>query len=254
MKAHAAVVVECRRGRSRCTTLRSAPPITLRVTPEGLHLVGTAAGPVGGDQLTLEVTVASDASLTLRSVAAQLVLPGPTPAASSLRLVVRVGRGARLHWLTEPTIVVAGADHRIDTTIELDTGAELVWRDEVVLGRHKEPGGSLRQRLRVERAGRPLLCTEVALGPRWPTSHGPAGVGDARVVASTLLVGAPARRALERRAEEAGRPNEPVRRAAFSLAEDAVLLSALAPDVDGARTGVGSWEAGPADAPRPVWP
>lgn len=241
MKAHATVVVECRRGRSRCTTLRSAPPITLRATPDGLHLVGSAAGPVGGDQLTLEVTVANEASLTLRSVAAQLVLPGPTPAASSLRLIVRVGQGARLHVLTEPTIVVAGADHRIATTIELDAGAELVWRDEVVLGRHGEPGGSLRQRLRVERSGRPLLCTEVALGPRWPTSSGPASVGAARVVASTLLVGAPARQALERCAEEAGRQMGPVRRAGFALAEDAVLLSALAPDVDAARIAGGPW-------------
>ena len=242
MKAHATVVAECRRGRSRCTTLRSAPPISFRATPEGLHLVGTAAGPVGGDQLTLEVTVTTGASLTVRSVAAQLVLPGPTPAASSMRLVLRVERGARLHWRTEPTVLVAGADHRSVITIGLDPGAELVWRDEVVLGRHGEPGGSLHQRLRVERAGRPLLCTEVALGRRWPTSDGPAGVGDARVVASMLLVGAPARRALERRAEEAGRPNDPARRAAFALAEDAVLLSALAPDVDAARTAVGSWK------------
>jgi len=243
VKAHASVVAERHRGRTRCTTLRSAAPLTFRVTAGGLHLVGTAAGPVGGDDLSVEVTLARGAALTVRSVAAQLVLPSATPAVSSMRLLITVEAGASLRWIPEPTILVRGCDHRVSTTIELGPGAELVWRDEVVLGRHDEPSGSLLQRLRVVQDGRPLLCTEVALGPKWPTSDGPAGVGAERVVASTLLVGSPARFALERAAGEADLPvgSDSVRRAAFRLAGDAVLLSALGADLDATRAALARW-------------
>lgn len=237
MRANARVVAERTRGRSRCTTLRSAPPLTFRETATGLHLVGTAAGPLGGDDLTLEVTVGPGASLTVRSAAAQLVLPAPTRAASSTNLTVEVGEGASLRWLPEPTVVVRHADHRLTTFMALAAGADLVWRDEVVLGRTDEPGGSLLHRLRVERAGLPLLCTEVALGPVWPTSAGPAGTGGAHVVASTLLVGAAARAVLARSGAPDGAATaaRPVRSAALALADDAVLLTALGDELDPTR-------------------
>ena len=238
MKASARVGVEHRRGRSRCTTLASAPPLSFRATDAALYLVGTAAGPVGGDDLTLDVAVAAGASLTVRSVAAQLVLPAPNPAPSTLRMTVEVGPGATLHWLPEPTVLVRGADHRLTTTVAMEADADLVWRDEVVQGRDAEPGGSLLHRFRVERDGVPLLCTELALGPAWPTAAGPAGTGAARVVTSLLLVGAPARAALERDggAGVAGAsPDRRTRWASFPLSSDAVLLSAVGADLDTTR-------------------
>ena len=236
MKAHARLVAEHHRGRSRCTTLRCAPPLGFRATAEGIHMVATAAGPVGGDDLTLEVTVARGASLAVRSVAAQLVLPAPRPAPSTTRLAVDVGYGARLTWSPEPTVVVRGADHRLTTPIDLAAGADLTWRDEVVLGRDGEAGGSLLTRLRVERAGSPLLCTEVALGPAWPTSGGPAGTGGARVVATALLVGRPAQVVLSRLGGGATLSAAGgARGAACRLAGDAVLLTALGHRLDGTR-------------------
>lgn len=237
MKAHARVVAEHRRGRSRCTTLRSSPPLAFRATPEGLHLVATTAGPVGGDDLVLDVAVAAGASLTVRSAAAQLVMPSPTPMASTMRLAVEVGRGATLRWLPEPTVLVRGADHRLTTVVAIEADADLEWRDEVVLGRHGESSGSLVHRIRIERDGRALLCTEVAVGPAWPTSAGPAGIGGARVLASTVLVGQPARALLGRpgagvaTSDSAGS----VRSAALPLGDDAVLLTALGDDVDATR-------------------
>lgn len=249
MKAHARVVAERQRGRSRCTTLRSSPPITFRATPEGLHLVGTTAGPVGGDDLALEVTVAAGASLTIRSAAAQLVLPAPTPRPSNLRVAVEVGPGASLRWLPEPMLLVRGADHRLTTVVAMEAGADLVWRDEVVLGRDGEPSGSLIQRIRIERDGLALLCTEVALGPAWPTSAGPAGIGGARMLASTVLVGEAAQAVLAVLARP-GTADEtadgPVRAAAHRLAKDAVLLTALGPEVDPTRAALMRLGAPPA--------
>lgn len=242
MRAHARVVVEHHRGRNRCTTLRSAPPLTFRETAGGLHLVGTAAGPVGGDELALDVIVGAGAALAVRTVAAQLVLPGTGAVPSTMAHTIVVGPEAVLCWRPEPTVVVRGADHRAATTIDLGPDAELVWRDEVVLGRDGEESGSLLQRLRVVRAGRPLLCTETAFGPAWPTAAGPAGTGPAHVVATTLLVGARARAALARLAGDRSDGGE-VRWAAYPLADDVVLLSALGSRLADVRSRLGALAA-----------
>lgn len=177
-------------GRTRCTTLQSAPPLTLRATGDDVvHLVGSAAGPIGGDELHLAVTVGAGAALTVRSVAASVVLPGATGAASTLDVDADVGPGATLRWLPEPTVVVRACDHRATALVRLSPDAQLVWREVVVLGRHGETPGSLLQRLRVDVDGRPLVRNDLAVGPRWPASLGPAGLGQARAVATALVVG-----------------------------------------------------------------
>lgn len=183
----AAVVAELAGDRTRCTTLRSAPPISLRDTPDGLYLVASGAGPVGGDDLHLDVDVRCGASLVVRSAGASMVMPGPSGKPSSLRVRARV-RGS-LRWEPEPTILVAGCDHRTTTTIDLAAGATLVWREVVVLGRHDEPTGSLLQRLHVDWAGAPLLRSELPVGRRWPGADGPAGTDGALTVTSLLVVG-----------------------------------------------------------------
>lgn len=214
MRAAAAVVAEAAGERTRCTTLRSAPPISMRDTPDGLYLVASGAGPVGGDDLHLDVDVRRGATLVVRSAAASMALPGPSGASSSMRVRVRV-QGA-LRWEPEPMILVAGCDHRTTTTIDLAAGATLAWREVVVLGRHEEATGSLLQRLHVDRAGTPLLRTELPVGPRWIGAEGPAGTDGSIVVTSLLVVGL----------------GEPVLShgddgAAFQLADDAWLVTTL---------------------------
>jgi urease accessory protein len=187
--AHASVGAERVGERTRCTTLRSSPPISLRTTPDGLYLASSAAGPIGGDDLRLDVDVAAGADLDIRTVAAGLVHPSAHGHSSRLDVHVTVAGGATLRWLPEPTVLVQGCDHRTVSTIRLAAGASLVWRDEVVLGRHDEPSGSLLQRLRIDVAGRPLLRSDLALGPAWPGADGPAGVGHARAVGTLVAVG-----------------------------------------------------------------
>ena len=173
----------------RCTTLRSQPPLTFRQTAPGeVHAIGTAAGPVGGDRLRVELSVAPGGSLVVRGVAASLVHPGPTGASSSLDVEVDVAAGAALCWLPQPTVLIDGCDHTVTTTIRLGVGARLTWYEPIALGRHGEPSGSLLQRLRVDLDGRPLLRTESALGPRWPGAAGPAGTDGATVFATRVTV------------------------------------------------------------------
>ena len=189
IEAHAAIRAEARSGATRLTTLCSDPPLTLRTTPGEVHLVGTAAGPIGGDLLTLDLDVGADAHLVLRSAAASIVLPGPFGQASNYRVSAAVGSGASLAHLPRPAVLVAGCDHRVTTTIDLDAGARLVWREEFVFGRHDEPGGSLFQRMRVDLDGSPLLRTDLAVGSRWPWSTGPAGTDGRRVIGTVVVVG-----------------------------------------------------------------
>lgn len=222
--ARARLVAERRDGRTRCSVLRSQPPLTMRPTAEAVYLVGTAAGPLGGDDLRLEVAVAPFAELTVRSVAATTLLPGVHGGRSSAHVDVTVGAGASLHWRPRPVIVTAEADHVATTTIDLDPGASLWWREEVVLGRHREAPGSLLQRLRVDVAGRPLLRNDLALGPRWPGSLGPAGTAGAAAVGTVLVVGLPS--------VVGGGRHERVgeaRVAVVPLDEQATLVTALAP-------------------------
>ncbi|MDP9070266.1 MAG: urease accessory protein UreD [Actinomycetota bacterium] len=187
--AHARVLAERRGAGTRCSVLRSQPPLTLRATAEAIYLVGTAAGPLGGDDLGLDVTVAAGAELTMRSVAATTLLPGAGGGRSRARVDVAVGATASLRWRPQPVIVTADADHEATTTIELAGDASLYWREEVVLGRHGEEPGSLLQRLRVDLAGQPLLRNDLALGRRWPGSLGPAGTAGALALGTVLTVG-----------------------------------------------------------------
>lgn len=208
----AAVVAERAGTGTRCTTLRSDPPISLRQTPEGVFLVASGAGPVGGDDLSLDLDVGPGAVLLVRSAAAQLVLPGPTGAASQLRIHARIA--GSLLWRPEPTVLVAGCDHTTTVHLDLAEGASVEWRETVVLGRHGETSGSALQRLVVDRGGRPLLRNEVPLGPRWLGALGPAGTNGARVVTSTLVVGGKA-------------PSEPADGAVLQLGDDAWLVARL---------------------------
>lgn len=232
--ARSSVVVEAIAGRSRCTTLRSDPPLTLRVADDGLYLVGTTAGPVGGDRLALAMEVCPGATLHLRSAAATVVLPGPDGAGSTTTLTATVAAGAALRWSPQPMVLVDGCDHRTDARLQLAPGASLMWREEIVLGRHREPTGSLLQRLRIDRDGLPLVRSDLAVGPRWPAWDGPARLAACGAVGSLVLVGAPARGAEPFVAVEAPRLDG-TRAAVLRLGEDAAIVSVVGQRAEGVR-------------------
>lgn len=173
---------------NRLTRLRSEPPLVFRETPDGLYLVGAAAGPIGGDELAIDLELVDGARLTVRSAAASIVLPGPS--LSSLRITARVGAGCWLRWIPEPTVLAEGCRHSIETSIEVAAGGRLDWREELVLGRHGESSGSATTRLAIDYDGAPLVHHELGVGPAHPVSQGPAVLGaSARAVGSVVLVG-----------------------------------------------------------------
>lgn len=190
MIARAAVVAEAdSHGVTRLIHLRSDGPLVLRSTPDALYLVGGAAGPLGGDDLHLTVEVRAGARLQVRSVAASIALPGPVGAVSCLHLEAEVAAGASLAWLPEPLIAGAACRHRTQSSVRIAHDAELTWREELILGRHHEAGGSLESRIDFECEAAPLLRNSLVVGEQSPGWDGPAVVGGNKAVGSLLLTG-----------------------------------------------------------------
>ncbi len=229
--------------RTRITRLRSDPPLVLRPTnpagpeplrrwdlrglvPAWVSLVGGAAGPVGGDDLRLSIEVEPGAALVLRSVAATLALPGPHGQPSRSEVTVRVAEGGVFVWLPGPLIAAQACHHHAITQVKLEPGARLLLREELLLGRHGEQPGAVRQRLRVCLGSCPLHDQELAVGPGAAGWNSSAVTGGHRALGSLLVVdpdwpdhpaGLPA-------------PAMGVDTALLSLSGPAVLITALAND------------------------
>lgn len=153
-------------------------------------IASSAAHPVGGDELTIDIEVGPNAHADIGTVAASVVWPGPHGDRSSMRTHCVVGSGAQLTLHPEPTVAVAGADHHAITRVELADDATCHVVEEVALGRTDEISGRIAISLRVERDGAPLVHHDERFGDdRPPTS---VSVGRARHVLTAVVVGPPA--------------------------------------------------------------
>jgi urease accessory protein len=189
VRARAAVAAAAdRAGRTRLTTLHSQAPLTLRPTAAAVYLAAGAAGPLGGDDLELSIVVGPGAELVLRTVAAAVVLPGAGGCPSRLTLRLSVAAGGRLTVLPEPTVVASNAVHQATTLAEVETGGTLLIREEVLLGRHGEPGGRYRGLLRADVGGVPLLRHQLDLDGALAGDRAPETTMGARATGTLLHI------------------------------------------------------------------
>jgi urease accessory protein len=217
MKAAARIVAELEGGRTALRVLKGEAPLLPRLTgPNTVHLVGGAAGPLGGDDLSLEIEVGPGAELWVRTVAASIALPGRSGAESVLAVHAVVGEGARLVFLPEPIVAAARCRHHNVSTVDVAGGARLTWREEAVLGRFGEAGGDLRLSAVMRRGGLPWYRSSLEIGPTHP--DGPAVLAGARVLATVISTDP---------AEEFGRQ----RAAVMALAGGGVVATALGDDL-----------------------
>jgi len=167
-----------------------APPLTLRQVHGRpgtgrceLRLVGTAAGPLAGDDLSLALTLRPGARAALRATGASLA-QGRRDGPAALAIRVDLGEGAELAG--DPGALVVCRGSRVDVRLELalDPGAAVDWRELVVLGRTGEPPGRATLRWDVTRAGRPVLRQFADLGV--------AGLTAGRRVLACALISGPA--------------------------------------------------------------
>ncbi|SDI85226.1 urease accessory protein [Frankineae bacterium MT45] len=162
LQAAASVVVDAG---ARLTEVISAPPLTIRrifsEQPDvcALCLVGSAAGPLPGDDLSLSLEIRDGARASLiaagASIAQGRAASAPRPA--SLRTTVTVGDHASLDADPGALIVCAGSHVDVSLEIALQPTSTLIWRELLVLGRSGEAPGSATLRWSVTRGGEPLL-------------------------------------------------------------------------------------------------
>ena len=168
---------------------RSSGALTFRATDGGVWMVGAAAHPIGGDILSVQVTVGAECAASVRSASATLARRGPPSGSgpSFMLTTVRIGRNASLAWTPEPGIGACGSDHLNETRVRMHPDAHLMWRDEFVVGRHGEDPGTWRSRLRITVGKTVVLSSEASAGPAAPGWSSRSVLAGARAV-STLVV------------------------------------------------------------------
>ena len=191
MRASTSIRVIPGSGRAVVDSIRCEAPLLVRVDGAAdvltLLLVGGAAGPVGGDLLEFDLEVCDGAEVVVRSIAATLAQPGPGGDPSRSVTRVKVGRGARLDWCTEPLVSVRGSEHdaRLELDLARDSSVRLV--EHFLLGRSNESPGSLSVRQRVVRESTVVVDHESRLGAG--TLMGAGANGPWRWWTSTVVVG-----------------------------------------------------------------
>jgi urease accessory protein len=170
-----------------------APPLTLRQVhgselghPERceLRLVGTAAGPLAGDDLALSLVLRAGARATLRAAGASMAQGGG--GGRTLAIRAELGEGADLWADPGPLVACQGSRTNVRLEITLGPGARVDWRELIVLGRTGEPPGRVTLRWDVTRCGEPVLRQFADLDP------GLRGLTAGRRVLACALISDPA--------------------------------------------------------------
>lgn len=145
-------------GRTIVRSIRGGHHFAARETGPGVvHLVGTAAGPLGGDDVTIVVHVGPGARLAVRSSGATIVQPGGQEPDSTLRMLLTIEDEGQLDFGCEPTVVCHRAEHEAEAVLDLTGSGQVRLMEQVLLGRSNEPGGSWIGRTKLTRDGVPEL-------------------------------------------------------------------------------------------------
>jgi len=160
---HTQLFLEAHKGRS--PRVRASGGLAVRHTDRDvLHLVSSAATPLGGDRIDIHVDVRSGAVLTLRSVAAAIALPGRSDTVSHMSWHITVADGATLIVAPQPTIVAGCAVHHTRCTVDIAGSGEFRFRERVQVGRCGEDSGRWSGRMGVDIAGMAALRHQLRLG------------------------------------------------------------------------------------------
>jgi urease accessory protein len=156
------------------------------LVPEGALLLA-------GDGVSIHISVGAGARLELVEPAGTVAY-GMHGGSASWDVTIDLAPAASLVWAGEPFVVAAGADVTRTTTIRMGWGALLAMRETLVLGRHRESPGRIRQGVTASGPnGVPLLSESLDAGPE----SSPLLLGGARVMGSVLTLGYRIPRAVE---------------------------------------------------------
>jgi urease accessory protein len=194
--AHGRLAVRHAEGRTRIAELYQEGAAKLRIPRcEGLDLeavlINTAGGLTGGDRLSWQVAVGDGATLTVTTQACEKIYRAAEGEAE-MRSAVTVGRGARLAWLPQETILFdrSALSRRLD--IDLAAGAEVLVAEAIIVGRkahgEKVSRAMLRDRWRIQQGGRIVHAEELALGPDVAAQLAARAGGNAAAAFATVML------------------------------------------------------------------
>lgn len=147
----------------RMPRIEATGAVTGRCTePDTVHLVSTAATPLGGDGLTVRLIVEAGARLRIRTVAAMVTLPAMHRPDSTACWEIDVA--GELDLDPQPTVVAGGSGHRTTTRLRLAGPARVRLRERVQIGRSGERHGFWSGALHVNIDAAPLLRHRLELG------------------------------------------------------------------------------------------
>jgi urease accessory protein len=162
---HTEVHLEAVKGRS--PRIRATGGIAARQTGDAvLHLISTAATPLGGDTIDIRVDLGCGSRLTVFSVAATLALPSRGEPRSELNWHITVADGAQLVIDPLPTIVAAHAVHHSNTTVSVAGSGSVQITERVQIGRFGEDQGAWSGRLNADIDGTAAVRHQIRLGRR----------------------------------------------------------------------------------------
>ncbi len=223
-------------------------------------VVNTAGGLTGGDRFAVELSLGARARLVLTTQAAERLYRSAGGRAE-IRNRVELGRGARLDWLPQETIVFdgAGLDRRLEVDMAQD--ARFLGLEMLVLGRRAMGEALSRARLadhwRIRRAGRLLHGEALRLeGDIAALGQHPALLDGARALATMVLV-APGAEAMLERARAllpGGGAGAAGLRGAASARDGRLLVRWLAADLMELKAALARWLEGfPGAAVPRLW-
>jgi len=152
-------------------------------------IVHPPGGIAGGDRLDICATVGANAWAQLTSPGAAKWYRAAGPAYQTLNL--RVAAGATLEWLPQETIVYSAAQAELNTEIDLEGDAKLLYWDIVALGRpasgERFDAGHFQAQLNIRRDGQLLWHERQRVSGGDGLLDSPIGL-DGKPVFATLLI------------------------------------------------------------------
>ncbi|MGI4841359.1 MAG: urease accessory protein UreD [Janthinobacterium lividum] len=154
-------------------------------------IVHPPGGIAGGDRLDITASVGTNAWAQLTSPGAAKWYRAAGPAYQQLKL--HVAAGATLEWMPQETIVYSAAQAELQTVIELEGDARLLYWDVVALGRpaagERFDRGHFQSRLDIRRDGRALWHERQRVSGDDGLLDSPIGLDGQPVFATLLITG-----------------------------------------------------------------
>ncbi len=180
----------------------SAKAMLPRVSgPPEVVFLNTSGGLTDGDRLSYGLDIAEGCQITATTQTAERAYAS-RGAPAVAEVTANLGKGARLDWLPQETILFENSHLRRATRIDLAEGASCLIAESVILGRHAMGESLAQARLTdarmIRREGRPFWAETLEITPDFLAGPRAALLGEARAFAVIALIAQGAEDALPR--------------------------------------------------------